>query len=147
MNKNVLSKTREILGKIAVINPVPGRFKFQNTLATDRFMALFYRTVDSETEEALIDDKAALVKMNPWTYEDKTVKVRISRHMHFGIRDTSTVNGTHAQCKHWIKSTRGDLFTVVTVMGLLCEHYTRKIKSERTHCALSATGQRVLGLR
>ncbi|OWZ20538.1 hypothetical protein PHMEG_0005041 [Phytophthora megakarya] len=129
-NKNVLSKTREILGKISVLNPVRGRSKFQNTLATDKFMALFYRTVDSETGEALIENKAALVKMNPvlaaylmkhwWKYVDKIVKVRIN---------TSTVEGTHAQCKRLIKSTRGDLFTVFNKVGLLYDHYTRKIKS------------------
>ncbi|KUF93665.1 hypothetical protein AM588_10007297 [Phytophthora nicotianae] len=119
MNKNVLSKVREVLGKVAVENPAPGQSKYSNSLATDKFMALFYRTIDLETEEDFRANKAALAESNAqlaaylsehwWKYEDKIVKVRTNRFMHFGVRDTSTVEGTHAQCKRWIKSTRGDL--------------------------------------
>eukprot|EP00644_Phytophthora_capsici_P019638 jgi/Phyca11/53165/gw1.703.1.1 len=85
-------------------------------------MALFYRTVDLETEEDLRSNKAALAESNAqlaiylsehwWMYKVKVVKVRTNRFMHFGVRDTSTVEETHAQCKRWIKSTCGDLFTV-----------------------------------
>ncbi|ETI36582.1 hypothetical protein F443_17329 [Phytophthora nicotianae P1569] len=122
MNKIVLSKAREVLGKIPVVNPAPSQPKYTNSLATDKFMALFYRTVDSETEEELRLNKAALVHANSqlaayldehwWKYEDKFVKVHTNRFMNFGVQDTSTVEGTHAQCKRWVKSTRGDLFTV-----------------------------------
>ncbi|ETL81705.1 hypothetical protein L917_18019, partial [Phytophthora nicotianae] len=111
-----------VLGKIPVVNPAPGQPKYTNSLATDKFMALFYRTVDSETEEELRLNKAALVHANSqlaayldehwWKYEDKFVKVHTNRFMNFGVQDTSTVEGTHAQCKRWVKSTRGDLFTL-----------------------------------
>ncbi|ETM99889.1 hypothetical protein PPTG_18434 [Phytophthora nicotianae INRA-310] len=80
MNKNGLSNAREVLGKIPVVNPAPGQPKYTNSLATDKFMALFYRTVDSETEEVLRLNKAALVHANSqlaayldehwWKYEN-----------------------------------------------------------------------------
>ncbi|ETK90504.1 hypothetical protein F441_05876 [Phytophthora nicotianae CJ01A1] len=84
MNKNVLSKAREVLGKLTVENPAPGQSKYSNSLATDKFMALFYRTVGSETEEDLRANKTALAECNAqlaaylsehWLkYEDKNRK-------------------------------------------------------------------------
>ncbi|OWZ03838.1 hypothetical protein PHMEG_00024367 [Phytophthora megakarya] len=49
--------------------------------------------------------------------------------MHFEIRDTSSVEGTHAQCKRWIKSTRGDLFTAFNKLlpcWVSCANTTRE---------------------
>jgi len=31
LNKNVLSKTRQVLGQVPVQNPAPGQSKFENT--------------------------------------------------------------------------------------------------------------------
>ncbi|ETL95549.1 hypothetical protein L917_06677 [Phytophthora nicotianae] len=50
MNKNVISKTRQVLGQVAVQNPAPGQSKYENTWQTDAFMSLFYRAVESSTE-------------------------------------------------------------------------------------------------
>lgn len=49
-NRNVLAKTREVLGQNLVANPAPGQDKHENTWQTEVFMANFYKAVDADME-------------------------------------------------------------------------------------------------
>ncbi|RAW21501.1 hypothetical protein PC110_g22057 [Phytophthora cactorum] len=63
MNRNVLAKTRTV-GQVEIVNPVLSQDKYENTVATDYFMELFYIAVDSSTETA---------------FEENLVKIRSKR--------------------------------------------------------------------
>ncbi|KAE9093066.1 hypothetical protein PF007_g18244 [Phytophthora fragariae] len=122
MNKNVLSKTRQVLGQVPVVNPAPGQPKYENTWQTDAFMEAFYATVDAASEEEFEEKKVNLQKLNRelsdyldnhwWKYKTKIVRAWTYRYRHFGVRDTSFVEGAHAKCKIWLRGSRGDLYTV-----------------------------------
>ncbi|ETI29650.1 hypothetical protein F443_23236 [Phytophthora nicotianae P1569] len=47
-----------------------------------------------------------------WKYKSRVVRYCTSKYTHFGIRVTSTVEGTHAKIKAKLKSSLGDLYTV-----------------------------------
>jgi len=122
MNKNVLSKTRQVLGQVPVANPAPGQPKYEHTWQTDAFMTAFYVTVDSATEEEFQEKRTNLRKLSCelshyldshwWKYKTKIVRAWTDRYRHFGVRDTSFVEGAHAKCKIWLRGCRGDLYTV-----------------------------------
>jgi len=122
MNKNVISKTRQVLGQVAVQNPAPGRPKYENTWQTDAFMSLFYRAVESSTEAEFEKNRCELRALSVplsryldqhwWKYKKHIVRTWTDQYQHFGIRDTSFVEGTHAKCKTWLRGCHGDLFTV-----------------------------------
>jgi hypothetical protein len=122
LNKNVLSKTRQVLGQVPVQNPAPGQSKFENTWQTDAFMAAFYLAVDARDEEEFETRKAELRRLSQvlsdyldnhwWKYKTRFVRAWTDRYQHFGIRDTSFVEGTHAKCKIWLLGCHGDLYKV-----------------------------------
>jgi len=122
MNKNVVAKTRQVLGQIPVESPAPGQPKYENTWQTSAFLAVFYRAVDAETEEEFELRRNDLHELNAylasyldqhwWKYKTRIVRYWTNCYRHFGIRDTSVVEGTHAKCKRWLKNSRGDLYTV-----------------------------------
>lgn len=121
MNRNVLAKTRTIFGQVEIVSPAPGQDKYENTVATDQFMQLYYDCVASSTE-AEFDERCNAIRsasvemadyldLHWWKYKEKLVKCWTCRYLHFGYRDTSPVEGTHAKCKRWLESSRGDLLT------------------------------------
>eukprot|EP00644_Phytophthora_capsici_P004820 jgi/Phyca11/81302/gw1.1.1582.1 len=85
-------------------------------------MAIFYEAVDAETEADFNAKREDLIeKCKPvsdyldlhwWEYKTRIVKHCTNKYMHFGVRDTSTVEGTHAKIKSKLKSSQGDLYTV-----------------------------------
>lgn len=64
MNRNVLSRTREELGQVRVINPAPGQDKHENSPATDIFMAAYYATLDSATKSEFERNRSILKAIN-----------------------------------------------------------------------------------
>jgi hypothetical protein len=134
MNRNVLAKTRLNLGQIPVENPAPEEDKYENTAETDAFMALYYQAASAPTEtefetlrlalKAQCAELAQYLDAHWWKYKVKVVRCWTQQNRHFGYQDTSAVEGTHAMCKKWLESSRGDLFTVffqvVTVVEALC---------------------------
>jgi hypothetical protein len=126
MNKNVISKARQVLGQVQVQNPAPGQPKYENTWQTDAFMAVFYAAVDAATEEEFERKRAELRELNLqlaayldkhwWKFKVRIVRAWTDKFQHFGVRDTSFVEGTHAKCKIWLRGCRGDLLTVYKSM-------------------------------
>ncbi|KAE9193634.1 hypothetical protein PF002_g23845 [Phytophthora fragariae] len=122
MNKNVESMARKHLGQITVENPAPGQSKKENTWETNEFMASFFEAVDAETEEEFETKRKDLSRKSKavsdyldlhwWKYNSRIAKHCTNKYRHFGIRDTSTVEGTHAKIKAKLKTSRGDLYTV-----------------------------------
>ncbi|KUF79174.1 hypothetical protein AM588_10000109 [Phytophthora nicotianae] len=121
MNRNVLAKTRTLFGQVEIENPAPGQDKYENTVATDQFMELYYDAVESPSE-AEFESRCATIRefsvemadyldKHWWKYKSKLVHCWTSQYLHFGYRDTSAVEGTHAKCKRWLESARGDLLT------------------------------------
>ncbi|KAG2804348.1 hypothetical protein PC116_g22669 [Phytophthora cactorum] len=119
-NRNVLAKARTLFGQVEIENPASGQDKYENTVATDQFMELYYNAVDSPTETEF-DTRCATIRSSTvefadyldnhwWKYKAKLVRCWMSSHLHFGYRDTSPVEGTHSKCKVWLESARGDLF-------------------------------------
>ncbi|ETI55389.1 hypothetical protein L914_01828 [Phytophthora nicotianae] len=110
MNKNAISKARQVLVQVPVLIPAPGQPKFENTLQTDAFLALYYAAVDAVTEEEFELKRGEMNRLCPflssyldnhwWKYKDRVVRAWTDRYQHFGIRDTSFVEGTHAKCKN-----------------------------------------------
>eukprot|EP00644_Phytophthora_capsici_P007903 jgi/Phyca11/126525/e_gw1.63.198.1 len=85
-------------------------------------MSLFYRAVGSSTEAAFEINRGELRALSVplsryldqhwWKYKKHIVRAWTDQYKHFGIRDTSFVEGTHAKCKRWLRGCQGDLFTV-----------------------------------
>ncbi|KAG2870615.1 hypothetical protein PC114_g27301 [Phytophthora cactorum] len=119
MNRNDLAKTRTV-GQVEIVNPVLSQDKYENTVATDYFMELFYIAVDSSTETAFEEnlvkirsksvELADYLDLHRWKYKEKLVTCRSSQYLNFGYRDTSAVEGTHSKCKAWLETSRGDLY-------------------------------------
>ncbi|OWZ02591.1 hypothetical protein PHMEG_00025822 [Phytophthora megakarya] len=86
----------------------PGQDKFENTWQTGRFMQNFCKAVDSETESDFEKQREVLHSFSPtlvvyldlhwWKLKQKIVRFWTIYYKHFGYRDTSAVEGTHAQC-------------------------------------------------
>ncbi|KAE9042983.1 hypothetical protein PR001_g5984 [Phytophthora rubi] len=122
MNTNVEAMARKHLGQVTVVDPVTGVNTKENTWEADAFLAAFHEAVDSKTESEFETRRAALkehseylasyLDINWWKYKERIVRVWTDRYPHFGVRDTSLVEGTHAKCKGWIRSSRGDMYTV-----------------------------------
>jgi hypothetical protein len=122
MVKNVESRVRQELGQARVENPAPGQPAYQNSLAADKYMTAFYKAVDSDTEASFETNCTELREMNAtlaaylqlhwWKYKTQIVECWTNAYMHFGVRDTSTVEGTHAIIKSRLLSSKGDLYSV-----------------------------------
>ncbi|KAG3195447.1 hypothetical protein PC128_g8479 [Phytophthora cactorum] len=122
MNKNVESMARKHLGQVEVENPAPGQPKMENSCEKNSFMASFFEAVDAETEEEFETKRKDLARKSKpvsdyldlhwWKCKSRIVKHCTNKYRHFGIRDTSTVEGTHAKIKCKLKTSRGDLNTV-----------------------------------
>lgn len=121
MNRNVLAKTRTRFGQVEIENPAPGQDKYENTVATDQFLELYYDAVEAPSEaefesrcaiiRAFSVEMAAYLDKHWWKYKTKLVHYWTSQYLHFGYRDTSAVEGTHSKCKRWLESARGDHLT------------------------------------
>ncbi|GMF42725.1 unnamed protein product [Phytophthora fragariaefolia] len=122
MNKIVESMARKQLGQVEVNNPAPGQPKMENSWQTNSFMATFSQAVDAESEEEFETKRRELAVKSKtvsdyldlrWSkYKSRIMKHWINKYRHYGIRDTSTVEGTHAKIKVKLKSSCGDLYTV-----------------------------------
>lgn len=122
INRNVLAKTRLEFGQIAVENPAPSQDKFCNSPATDLFMSTFYAAVDSATESEFNSKCLQLRQISAvlsayldrhwWKYKARIVRCWTDCYKHFGYQTTSAVEGTHAKCKAYIQTSRGDLLVV-----------------------------------
>ncbi|KAG3078218.1 hypothetical protein PI125_g21037 [Phytophthora idaei] len=109
MTCNVLAKTRTVFGQVEIANPAPGQGKYENTVATDYFMELFYTAVSSSTETAFEENLVTIrsksvelahyLELHWWKYKEKLVTCRSSQYLNFGYRDTSAV-----------ETSRGDLY-------------------------------------
>lgn len=55
MNRNVQSKTRQILGQVPIEHPAPGQARYENSPETNEMMALFHVAVDSKTDRISSD--------------------------------------------------------------------------------------------
>eukprot|EP00644_Phytophthora_capsici_P001251 jgi/Phyca11/105345/e_gw1.10.794.1 len=85
-------------------------------------MSLFNRAVESSTEPDFGINRDGLHALSVhlsryfdqywWKYKQHIVRAWTNQCKHFGIRDTSFVEGTHAKCKNWLRGCHGDLFTV-----------------------------------
>lgn len=121
MNTNVEATARKHLGQVTVVDPTTGVRSKENTWETNAVMAAFHEAVDSKTESEFETRAVALkthssyLDTNRWKYKTRIVRAWTDRYPHFGFRDTSLVEGTHAKCKEWICSSQGDLFTVFKV--------------------------------
>ncbi|OWZ13674.1 hypothetical protein PHMEG_00012954 [Phytophthora megakarya] len=85
-------------------------------------MDAFYDAIDTKTEEEF--DLKRVVSQNlsrPLTdyldnhwfkYKTRIVRAWTDRYRHFGIRDTSFVEGAHAKCKIWLRGCGGDIYKV-----------------------------------
>ncbi|OWZ17312.1 hypothetical protein PHMEG_0008758 [Phytophthora megakarya] len=118
MNRNVLAKASTVLGQVEIQNPMPGQDKCENSVATDQFIELYHAAVSAETE-ADCDEKCTIIRLynaemanymdkHWWKYKTKIVRCWTNQYLHFGYRDTSPVEGTHAKCKKWLESSRGN---------------------------------------
>jgi len=122
MIKNVESMTRKHLGQVEVENPAPGQPKMENSWQTNAFMATFFKALNAETEEEFEISRLELAQKSKtvsdyldlhwWKYKSRIAKHCTNKYTHFGVRDTSTVEGTHAKVKSKLKTSRGDLYTV-----------------------------------
>ncbi|ETP35866.1 hypothetical protein F442_16055 [Phytophthora nicotianae P10297] len=84
----------------------------QIALETDIFMAKFDDTVDSTTEDDFEERRAGLHRLNSamgkyldaqwWPHRTKFERCWTDQYSHFGCRETSTVEGTHATMKSWL---------------------------------------------
>eukprot|EP00644_Phytophthora_capsici_P019706 jgi/Phyca11/133717/e_gw1.667.1.1 len=94
-------------------------------------MTTFYEAVEANSEEEfeekrkLLTSKSKVVSdfldLHWWKYKSRIVRYLTSKYTHFGVRDTSTVEGTHANTKAKLKSSQGDLYTV---FKKLCSWWT-----------------------
>eukprot|EP00644_Phytophthora_capsici_P003000 jgi/Phyca11/102925/e_gw1.7.980.1 len=86
-------------------------------------MSLFYRAVESSTEAEFEINRGELralasvplsryLDQHWWKYKKHIVRAWTDQYKHYGISDTSFVEGTHAKCKTWLRGCQGDLFTV-----------------------------------
>eukprot|EP00644_Phytophthora_capsici_P006915 jgi/Phyca11/103421/e_gw1.8.315.1 len=92
-------------------------------------MAAFYEAVEANSEEEfeekrkLLSSKSKVVShyldLHWWKYKSR--RYLTSKYTHFGVRDTSTVEGTHAKIKAKLKSSQGDFYTV---FKKLCSWWT-----------------------
>ncbi|OWY94301.1 hypothetical protein PHMEG_00036007, partial [Phytophthora megakarya] len=91
-------------------------------ITTEIFMAQFDAAVDSSTEQEFNDRAAKLRNLSGvmadyldrqwWPHKHKIMRYWTEKYCHFGCRDTSTVEGTHASMKRWLDNSRGDLLRV-----------------------------------
>ncbi|KAG2904872.1 hypothetical protein PC116_g9631 [Phytophthora cactorum] len=122
MNKNAESMARKHLGQVDVENPAPGQPKKENSWQTNLFMATFYKAVDAISEEEFEEKRkllawkskmiSAYLDLHWWKYKSRVVRYCTNKYTHYGVRDTSTVEGTHAKIKAKLKTSQGDLYTV-----------------------------------
>jgi hypothetical protein len=122
LNQDVLAKARQELGQIRVDNSLPGQDKYENSWQTEVFKQCFYETVESTTEveveshcrdlRTLSPALASYLDLHWWKFKHKIVRCWTNTYCHFEYRDTSAVEGTHAQCNRWLQSCNGDLLTV-----------------------------------
>ncbi|ETM30557.1 hypothetical protein L914_21768, partial [Phytophthora nicotianae] len=105
---------------VAIVNGMQRKKKI--ALETDIFMAKFDETVDSTTEDEFEERRAGLHRLNSaigkyldaqwWPHRTKFVRCWTDQYSHFGCRDTSTVEGTHATMKSWLDNSQGDILKV-----------------------------------
>lgn len=95
MNRNVLAKTRTILGQVEISNSASGQNRFENTVATHQFMDLYYDDVTSPAEADFKTRCAAIRSPNVeltdyldkywWKYKTKLVRCWTSQYLHLSI--------------------------------------------------------------
>jgi hypothetical protein len=59
---------------------------------------------------------ASYLDLHWWKLKHKIVRCWTNTYCHFEYRDTSAVEGTHAQCKRWLQNCNGDLLTVFKLL-------------------------------
>lgn len=138
MNRNVLGKARLVLGLVPVANAAPRQDQYENTWQTESFMMSYYEAVDSETEQEFEEHCSTLRSKSEelandldrhWRkYKTHIVRCWTKHYPHFGYQATSAVKGTHAKCKRWIQSSRGDLYTVFQNLLPLWVSVTRALR-------------------
>lgn len=82
-NHNVLTKTLQVLGQIAVANPAPRQDKYENTWEADSFMHTYYEALaacseaDFEAARTVLAKKcpvvAAYLDLQWWRFKDRLV--------------------------------------------------------------------------
>jgi len=65
MNKNVVARTRHVLGQVPVQLPAPGQPKYENSWQTNAFLAAFYKAVEVRDDVEFDQKRIALVSMSP----------------------------------------------------------------------------------
>ncbi|ETP46814.1 hypothetical protein F442_07011 [Phytophthora nicotianae P10297] len=85
-------------------------------------MATFYEAVEAISETEFEEKRKVLVSKSKvvsdyldlhwWKYKSRIVRYCTSKYTHFGVRNTSTVEETHAKIKAKLKSSQGNLYTV-----------------------------------
>ncbi|KAK1935419.1 PKS-NRPS hybrid synthetase [Phytophthora citrophthora] len=121
MNQNVLAKTRTVLGQVEDPNSAPGQDTYENIVETSQFMDLYYKAADLPDEDEFVKCCAEIRNFNSeladyldlhwWKYKTKVMRCWTSQYLHFGYRDTSSVEGTRSKCKKWLVSSKGNLLT------------------------------------
>jgi hypothetical protein len=84
MNRNVLTKTHQILGQTRVADPRPWEDKFENSPATSSFMAVYYEAIQSVSETEFNVNCSRLQSLNAtlavylqnhwWKYKEHMVR-------------------------------------------------------------------------
>ncbi|ETM98422.1 hypothetical protein PPTG_19539 [Phytophthora nicotianae INRA-310] len=123
IRRNVVAQAQKKIGDgstVAIVNGMQRKKKI--ALETDIFMAKFDETVDSTTEDEFEERRAGLHRLNSamgkyldaqwWPHRTKFVRCWTDQYSHFGCRDTSTVEGTHATMKSWLDNSQGDILKV-----------------------------------
>jgi hypothetical protein len=65
MNKNVVARTRHVLGQVPVQLPAPGQPKYENLWQTNAFLAAFYKAIEARADVEFEQKRIALASMSP----------------------------------------------------------------------------------
>ena len=97
-----------------------------DTPNTVKFKALYYKLLDSATEEefekycrevkALSKTMAAYLDRIWWPYKEMIISCWTCRFMSWGITATSIVEATHGRIKKWLKTGKKDLYRLVETL-------------------------------
>ncbi|EEY60020.1 uncharacterized protein PITG_13189 [Phytophthora infestans T30-4] len=89
MNRNVLAKTRTRFGQVEIENPAPGQDKYENTVATDQFLELYYDAVEAPSE-AEFESRCAIILIDPAPLKpNKSTKRRKTHKKNHGVSGTA----------------------------------------------------------
>lgn len=113
-NKDVLTYVRKQLGQV-------WNEEMQenvNTEAAEAFMQCYYKCIGAETvadfEAAVVEAErcnkvcARYLAREWWPWKEKCVSAWTNQYTHFGLRETSRLEGSHAGLKKWLGSSRSE---------------------------------------